>query len=103
MNVCKTYVRSVYVLSPEECEGASKLVLLSKSYYTITCSKSTIDTLTQDVSSKSELDHYTETFRTIFNTLNNDCFYKLIQADSSVTKFSRINQVKFVEDSLKSA
>ena len=66
MKVFKTYERSVYVLSPEKCEGASKLVLLSKSYYTITCSKSTIDTLTQDVSSKSELDHYTKTFRTIF-------------------------------------
>ena len=34
MNVYKTYVRSIYVLFPGGCEGASKLELLEKPYET---------------------------------------------------------------------
>ena len=51
MNLYKTYTHSVYVLFPGRCEGASKQKLLNKFYLTITCPKSTINTLNQDVES----------------------------------------------------
>ena len=48
MNVDLTYVHSIYVLFPGECEGASKLVLLSKSFQTTAWSKLTRNTPKKD-------------------------------------------------------
>ena len=45
INICKTYIRSVYIIFPRWCERASKLVLLNKTYWTITCSESVKNTL----------------------------------------------------------
>ena len=48
MNVDQTYVHSIYVLFLGECEGASKLVLLSKSFQTTAWSKLTRNTPKKD-------------------------------------------------------